>query len=304
MLIAEQREGTLTILKTMSHKVQLAEGLHQSGKLSKAARQRGIDALQDFQEELVKYPVDHFCAVGTNALRQASNADKLIQEANKLGFPINVISGEEEAFYIYQGIQAYLPMSSKPRLVFDIGGGSTEFAVGDDLYPDMVESLNLGCVTSRDFYSGEEISHKSLAFLRRKIHTLLDQNLNPSFYDVDWHEAYASSGTAKMLSNILRENGITDGTITLPGLFQVEEIAVELGSTFKLNKLQGLKSSRRNVFVTGLAILQSIMDHLGIDHLDYCDFALREGVLLGLVQQGHDFPLYTLEGPLACKIVP
>jgi exopolyphosphatase/guanosine-5'-triphosphate,3'-diphosphate pyrophosphatase len=97
-----------------------------------------------------------------------------------------------------------------------------------------------------------------------------------------------------MLSTVLRENKLTDGTITQRALLDLENRAIDLGSSFSLSKLDGLKSNRRNVFVSGLAIMQSIMDHLGLDHVEYSDSALREGVLLGLIKQGKDFPLYTL----------
>jgi exopolyphosphatase/guanosine-5'-triphosphate,3'-diphosphate pyrophosphatase len=298
LVIAEQRNGKTHILKTMNSKVQLAEGLNQTGKISKEARERALLALKEFREELVKYPILYFCVVGTNTFREAKNAAKLLEEANALGFPINVISGVDEAYYIYQGVQAFLPPSDKQRLIFDIGGGSTEFAVGCGTEPLILDSLPIGCVTyqSTDTLGerDEKITRKTLAKIRRKVHEVLDEKLNPDFYELDCEEIYASSGTAKMLSGVLRENKLTDGTITLKALQELEDRAIDLGSSLALSQLAGLKINRRNVFISGLAIMQSIMDHLGLDHVDYSDFALREGVLLGLIQQGRKFSLYTL----------
>jgi len=297
LVIAEKRNDKICILKTRNSKVQLAESLSQTGKISKEARERALEAFRIFREELSSYPIEHFCVVGTNTLREARNAARFMEEANALGFPINVISGLQEAFYIYQGAQAFLPAGGKQRLIFDIGGGSTEFAIGSGIQPLVMDSLPIGCVTYRGDASeqrDEKITRKTLARLRRCVHEVLDQKLNPEFYELDWEEIYASSGTAKMLSNILRENKLTDGTITQRALLDLENIVIELGSSFELSQLDGLKSNRRNVFVSGLAIMQSIMDHLGLDHVDYSDFALREGVLLGLIKQGKDFPLYTL----------
>jgi len=299
LVIAEKRHGKTTILKTMNSKVQLADGLNQTGKISKEARERAFAAFKEFRQELSNHPIELFCVVGTNTFREAKNAARFMEEANALGFPINVISGLQEAYYIYQGVQAFLPPSDKQRLIFDIGGGSTEFAIGNGNEPVMMDSLAIGCVTYRGETSDqrdEKITRKTLAKLRRRVHEVLDEKLNPEFYEQDWQEIYVSSGTAKMLSAVLRENKLTDGTITQRALLDLENITVDLGSFFALNQLAGLKANRRNVYISGLAIMQSIMDHLGLDHVEYSDFALREGVLLGLMKQGKDFPLYALTG--------
>ena len=300
LVIAEKRNDKIHIVKTCNSKVQLGDGLSRSGKISKEARERALAAFRDFRKEMADYTIERFCVVGTNTFREAKNAASLMEEANALGFPINVISGLQEAFYIYQGVQTWLPATGEDRLVFDIGGGSTEFAFGAGEHPQLMDSLPLGCVThqSDDMRDkGEEkITRKLFARLRRRVHDVLDKRLNQDFYEREWQDCYASSGTAKMLSTVLRENKLTDGTITETALRELETLAVELGSSNHLDKLAGLKPNRRNVFTSGLAIMQSIIDHLGIDHVDYSDFALREGVLLAMVKQGDQFPLYLLKG--------
>jgi exopolyphosphatase/guanosine-5'-triphosphate,3'-diphosphate pyrophosphatase len=300
LVIAERKNGKVNIVKTCNSKVQLGDGLNHTGKISKEARERALEAFKGFRREMSSYSIERFCVVGTNTFREAKNAAKLMEEANALGFPINVISGLQEAFYIYQGVNSFLLPAEEPRLIIDIGGGSTEFAVGMTDVPLLLDSLPIGCVTARSAElseKGEEkITRKSLAKLRRQIHEILDEGLNQQFYEMDWHECYASSGTAKMLSGVLRENKLSDGTITETALKQLEALAIDLGSTAELEKLPGLKANRRNVFTCGLSIMQSIMDHLGLEHIEYSDYALREGVLLGLVRQGESFPLYTLKG--------
>jgi len=295
LIVAELRESRIELVKKFSKKVQLAEGLEREGKIEKSVRERAVKALQEIQSELAAYPLTKLCVVGTNAFRQAKNANKLLEDAASIGFSIQVISGLQEATYIYLGAQAFLPKSTQPRLIFDIGGGSTEFAIGIGDKPRFVDSLPLGCVTGRlvGQDGSEKITRKTLAKLRRKAHQVLDSQLNPQFYEIDWADCYASSGTAKMLSAVLRENQLTDGTITETALQELETRAVELGTVSALEKLSGLKSNRHNVFSSGLAIMQSIMDHLGIDHVDYSDFALREGVLLSMVREGDKFSLVT-----------
>jgi len=270
LVIADKDGARIDIVKTLSIKVQLAEALAQSGKISREAHERAIAALKEFRHVLLEHPVTHFCVVGTNTLREAKNAGRFIQDANALGFPVNVISGVQEAYYIYRGTHAFLSHTDRQRLVIDIGGGSTEFAVGAGDEPDLLDSLPLGCVTLASIAqpNDDAITHKTLARLRRTIHEVLDRQLNPAFYDHAWDEVYASSGTAKMLRNIARANNLGDGTLTQQTLMDIEDRAVKLGSVRALERLEGLKPNRRTVFPSGLAILQSIMDHLGIDHID------------------------------------
>jgi exopolyphosphatase/guanosine-5'-triphosphate,3'-diphosphate pyrophosphatase len=298
LVIAEKAGGRINILDTLNHKVQLADGLNETGKISRQAFERASTALDEFRHELSRYPITCLCIVGTSTLREAKNAARFIQEANARGFPVNVISGIQEAYYIYQGIHALLSPASKQRLVFDIGGGSTEFAVGSSAEPELLDSLPIGCVTYCPLMdttaSTEKITRKTLAKIRRKVHEVLDKKLKPEFYELDWEEVYASSGTAKMLRAIARANKLDDGTITSKSLLEIEDMAIDLGSYQALEKLAGLKPNRRNVFVSGLAIMQGLMDHLGLDHVEYSDFALREGILLSMVKQGNLFPLFTL----------
>lgn len=296
LVIAEKTDGRVSILKTLSSKVQLAEGLSQTGKISRESRERALLAFAQFREELLKYPIHYFCIVGTSALREAKNSAAFLADARALGFPVNVITGQQEAFYIYQGVQSFLPLAEKARLIIDVGGGSTEFSIGAGQEPAAIDSLQIGCVTYRAD-PDEKITHKLLAKIRRRVHEVLDKQLHPEFYDLDYEEVYASSGTAKMLSAVLRENRFTNGMITYKGLLELEEKVVKTGSPQVLENLAGLKTNRRNVFVSGLAIMQSIMDHLGLDHIEYSDFALREGVLLGLVKQGEQFPMAILTDP-------
>jgi exopolyphosphatase/guanosine-5'-triphosphate,3'-diphosphate pyrophosphatase len=299
LVVAKQGHGKIEIVHTYSKKVQLAEGLSENGKILKSARERALEALREIRRELSSFSLEHFCVVGTNTFREARNAANFIEQVNALGFPVNVISGLQEAYYVFLGAQAFLPHCSEPRLIFDIGGGSTEFALGTGEISRLASSLPIGCVVNRLQDSGsdnEKITRKDIAKIRRIVHDILDKKLDSAFYDMEWSECYASSGTAKMLSSVLRETGITDGAITETGLQELETKAINIGKTNLLDKLPGLKPGRRNVFISGLAIMQSIIDHLGIDHVDYSDFSLREGVLLSMVRQGKNFSLYALHG--------
>src|SRR5262249_53759848 len=162
-------------------------------------------------------------AVGTNALRVAKNAPQFLRDARAaLGFPIEVIAGREEARLIYLGVAHTTPPApQRPpyrRLVVDIGGGSTEFIVGQGLEPQLTESLYMGCVSYSLAYFPDGRIEKSRM---KKAELAARQELSTIMHEyraAGWEEAVGSSGTARALEGILRENGYSDEGITREGL--------------------------------------------------------------------------------------
>ncbi|HWH42514.1 MAG TPA: exopolyphosphatase, partial [Usitatibacter sp.] len=135
-------------LDSMKETVRLGSGLTEDKRLDVQAQERAIAALRRFAERLEGMPRGAVRVVGTNALRVAKNAPEFLRRAEKvLGFPIEVIPGREEARLIYLGVVHSLPLASHNRLVVDIGGGSTEFIIGNRLRPKAMESLYMGCVS-------------------------------------------------------------------------------------------------------------------------------------------------------------
>lgn len=109
---------------------------------------RGWQCLRLFSEQLQDIPPDQIRVVATATLRLAANAGAFLETAQQiLGCKINVISGEEEARLIYQGV-AHTTGGSDQRLVVDIGGGSTELVTGNGATTTSLFSLSMGCVTA------------------------------------------------------------------------------------------------------------------------------------------------------------
>ena len=93
---------------------------------------RGIDALSHFNKVITEHKVDHVKALGTAALRQASNGNDFIKEAlETCNIEIQVIDGQIEADYIYKGVKSAIPAQSDAYIIMDIGGGSVEFIIAD-----------------------------------------------------------------------------------------------------------------------------------------------------------------------------
>src|SRR6266853_5871633 len=147
---------------TWRETLRFGAGLDSEGRIKPAAMKAAIECLQRFRERLSGVHPSAVRAVATNTFRVAKNAREFLPHAERaLGFPIDVIGGHEEARLIYNGVAHVLPATDEPRLVIDIGGGSTEFIIGRGLAPERLESLKIGCVgiTKRFFPDGRLSAH-------------------------------------------------------------------------------------------------------------------------------------------------
>ncbi len=285
--VARVEEDQLYPLDSLKDTVRLAAGLTADKILDQDACDRAIACLSRFGERLRGLPRDAVRVVGTNTFRVAKNSAELLQQAEAaLGFPIEIIAGREEARLIYLGVSHSLPVSSKKRLVVDIGGGSTEFVIGAGFKPQQMESLYMGCVSySRRFFEDGRITRGALqrAELSARIEV---QAIASEFQSYHWQEAVGSSGTAKALAEILQLNGYSDNGITPAGLDKLRAAILKAGDIGKL-KLAGLRPDRVPVLAGGFAIMSAIFAELGIARMSVADGALREGVLYDLLGRFH-----------------
>ena len=169
-----------------------------------------------------------------------------------------------------------------PRLVIDIGGGSTEFIIGRGLTPERLESLKLGCVNiSQRFFPGGVL--RADAFVAAETHARAEiEAIAREFGREHWTEAYASSGTALALAAILEENGLSAGGITPDGLARLRKRMVGAGHMARLT-LDGIKPERAPVLPGGFAIMSAAMAELSVPRLNPVGGALRLGVLYDLL---------------------
>ncbi|MES2662346.1 MAG: exopolyphosphatase, partial [Pseudomonadota bacterium] len=279
MVVAQVQQGELKILETASEKVQLAQNLADQHRLKPEAIERAIACLSKFEQHLRGVERANIRIVGTNALRMAKNAKSFIQQASKLlGVPVEVISGREEARLIYLGVAHTLADDGAPRLVIDIGGGSTEVILGRQFEPLVTESLHMGCVSYRDlFFADGSITKKSF----QKAVTAARQELlsvEHEYKHVNWSEVVGASGTMRAVSQVLHQMGNEGGTIERKALEKLCQIVIEAGHVDALS-LPGLKAERSGILPSGLAILWALFAQFDIQTLRYSDGALREGVL-------------------------
>ena len=277
-------------LDTLKEPVRLASGLTSERLLDAVTQQRALETLCRFAERLRGFQPDAVRVVATNTLRVAKNAKAFIPLAEAaLGFPIEVIGGREEARLIYIGAAHALPAADHQRLVFDIGGGSTEFIIGKKHEPQLMESLFMGCVSyTLRFFPDGKIDKKR--FYDAEVSAAREiQTIAQNFRRAGWTEAVASSGTARAVADLLECNGLNPdgvGGITCEGLAKLRAMIIRAGSVADL-KIAGLPSDRVPVFPGGIAIMSAICAELGVERMTYSEGALRLGVLYDLLGRFH-----------------
>ncbi len=270
--------------------VRLAAGLGADGLLSRRAIDSACVCLARMNERLRGIDAAQVRAVGTQTLRQALNAEQFLAEAQKvLGFPIEIISGREEARLIFEGCTRTLPTSKRRRLVIDIGGASTEVIAGRGFAPAQAESFKIGCVaTTLRFFPDGRIDRA--AFRRAQVACAAElEEAQAAYHRFGWDEAYGSSGTIGAAAVILRNQGWADGTVTASGLAQLADALLAFGEIRRV-QFDGIKSERAEVLVGGVAALLALFETFGIEELSPAKGALRAGLLYDLLgrRERHD----------------
>ncbi|MCG8611156.1 MAG: exopolyphosphatase [Pseudomonadales bacterium] len=287
MIIARLVHGEVRVLEKMGEKVQLASGLDEHQNISQEAQDRALECLSRFAQRLKGIEKSAVRLVATNTLRVAKNAAQFKRKIESmLEIPMEVIAGQEEARLIYLGVAHTLADDSGRRLVMDIGGGSTEFIIGERFEAKELESLHMGCVSYREqFFADGEITevqfNKAVTAASREL-----LNIRDNYLRMGWQEAVGASGSIKAVANVLSELDICHDGITRSGLMELKKRVISLGNSANLDQL-GVRKERLGVFPSGLAILCASFEVLAIDVMHYSDGALREGVLydmLGRIQ--------------------
>lgn len=274
-------------LDGLKETVRLAAGLTAEKYLDAPAQKRGLVALSRFAERLRGFEPGAVRAVATNTLRVAKNAAGFLQQAETvLGFPIEVIAGREEARLIYLGVAHTLPNTGQRQFVIDIGGGSTEFAIGRNFAPIELESLYMGCVSySLRFFPEGRIDRNSFKEAELAARREL-QGIVRAYRETGWDRVIGSSGTAKAIVDLLETNGFSDHGITRNGLERLCAELVHAGTPSRM-RLRGLRDDRMLVLPGGLAIMSAIFKEFALDRMDFSEGALRLGVLYDQLGRYH-----------------
>jgi len=281
-VLARIVEQHIQIVHSEKYQVRLASGLDDNNTLSHETIIRGLRAIESLTASTRHLTKKNFRVVATYTLRQAQNAEEFLKTVNTVfPFDIEIISGHEEARLIFQGVAHYTE-NNEQCLVMDIGGGSTECIIGKNYDVQQLTSLNIGCVSfQKRFFSDDIISESAFSQAITAAKLELDPVLQ-RFRKLGWQQCIGTSGTIKAIYNLINGNEEIPQAITIKQLQKLKAQVLEF-SHVKQIKIDGLKDNRKPVLCGGLAILIALFESFDIKQLDYCQYALREGVLYELL---------------------
>jgi Exopolyphosphatase len=284
-------QGRFRILDREKQIVRLGSGITDMKYLAREAMERGIQVLRQFKmiAAAAHAPVR---AIATSAVREALNRDEFLRRvAADTGIKIEIASGFEEARLIHLGILQALPVFRKKILVIDIGGGSTEFIVGQGRKIAYSNSVKLGAVrlTQRFFPEGQ-VTGKGLQECTRFITGTLApivRSIRKNKYDV----VVGSSGTIGNITNIARimrgenpDHPINNTVVSRKEISQLLNDLCSKKETADRARVEGLDPARTDIIIAGIVLLHSIIEQLRIPSLVFSDYALREGIILDTIE--------------------
>jgi exopolyphosphatase/guanosine-5'-triphosphate,3'-diphosphate pyrophosphatase len=289
-LLVVDAHGGAAPLPAYSHKqpLRLAEHLDEAGAVTPA----GIDALVSFTADALSVAEDKGCeemlSFATSAVRESVNADEVLDHVReRTGVGIGVLSGEDEARLTFLAVRRWFGWSAGRLTVFDIGGGSLEIAAGADERPDVAYSLPLGAARlAREFIdsAGDGASDGEHRAVRRAIRTEIARDAGQVLRAGTTHRAAATSKTFRSLARICGAAPSTAGPLVprVLTLADLQEWIPKLAamSPTELSELPGVSASRSHQILPGALVAEACMDIFGLEELEICPWALREGVIL------------------------
>lgn len=268
------------------HYVELAaEGIN---KIGPGAYARGLEAFRAFQVFLQNYPDAQVHALGTAALRRASNSAEFVQAAYEVSdIQIDIISGQQEAIFIYEGVRHAAPLSEQPSLIMDIGGGSVELIIGNKKQLFWAESYPVGVAVLYElFHKSDPISAQDKAALKEHLRETLADFLEVlPHYKIE--HFIGSSGSFNMLDKLAgtRIAGATHSVIARQDFEEVTQQLVKSNYADRL-LIPNLKATRAKLSVMSALLIEFVQEHLHAPQMIVSDQAMREGLLQLILQEG------------------
>ena len=230
--------------------------------------------------------VENLSGFVTSAIREAPNGEVVLATvAERTGVSLDVLSGEEEARLTFLAVRRWFGWSAGTLLVADIGGGSLELAQGMDEDPDVAVSLPLGAGrVTRDLLHGDPPPKDVVREARKQVRASIAAELRPLAKAGTPDHAVGTSKTMRSLARICGAAPSNEGMYAARVLeratlaARLPEIAAMTAA--QRAALPGVSGSRARQLLAGAVVAEATMDLLGLDRLEICPWALREGIIL------------------------
>jgi exopolyphosphatase/guanosine-5'-triphosphate,3'-diphosphate pyrophosphatase len=265
--------------------LRLAEKIGEDGKLSKAGAESLIEVVAKARDAAAKHETEDLLAFATSAVRDATNSAAVLRRVrDETGVDLQVLSGEAEAIMTFLAVRRWFGWSAGRLLVLDIGGGSLEIASGIDEEPDAAMSLPLGAGRmTREMLRGDPPSPASVQKLREHAEAQVAK-VASKISNSGWDRPVATSKTFRTLARLAGAAPSAAGPrasrrLTRTGLHQVLAFIQRMPAA-ALAEIDGVSTGRAHQILAGGIVAEAAMRGLGVDEVEICPWALREGVIL------------------------
>jgi exopolyphosphatase / guanosine-5'-triphosphate,3'-diphosphate pyrophosphatase len=295
LLLAEADEKGYRITHRDRLAVKIGKGGINQGYITEEAVHRALVAMSSFKNTIYQHSIQEVYAFGTSALRNAVNGHDVARRIKELtGIDVNIISGDQEAEYIYMGVKTALGLEKDKSLIVDIGGGSVEFIIADNDRIFWKRSLEIGAQRLLEqFQHHDPITPHELA----QLDSYFEKALTPLFEALQEYPAdilVGSSGTFDTLSDIFcarhdihKTPEEVETPLTIEGFYQTY---YELILKDRQERLQipGMIEMRVDMIVVACCLIRFLLERHTFSRIRVSTYSLKEGVLASLIHQWHD----------------
>ncbi len=288
-LLAERdADGTIRTIVDENNIARLGESLRQTGIISLEAMERNAEAIAAFAARARASDAEQIVCVGTMALRTAGNSQDFLELVRRTSdLELQVLAGEEEARLSYLAVLSGLPLQSGELVVFDTGGGSTEFVFGRG--PEVANrfSVNLGAIRiTEDLLVSDPVTQVELNMALEEIDQVFEQHAvtgRPA-------QLVGMGGTVTSLGAVKHQMTVYDPDVIQGSTLELDEVKAQIEMYRSKNlaerrEIVGLQPKRADVILAGACIVQVIMERLGVEYLTISDRGLRHGLAYSLFSE-------------------
>ena len=287
LLVVDAHPGAQP-LPASKHKIELrlSEHVTDDGRIAGRGRDRLADFVRECVEAAEDQGVEDLSGFVTSAVREAPNGEEVLEQVmERTGVRLDVLSGEEEARLTFLAARRWFGWSAGTLLVADIGGGSLELAQGMDEDPDVAVSMPLGAGrVTRALLPGDPPDKEAVREARKQVRATIAAELRPLAKAGTPDHAVGTSKTMRSLARICGAAPSGEGMYEARAL-DLETLSARLPEIAGMTateraELPGVSSSRAHQLLAGAIVVEATMDLLGLDRLEICPWALREGIIL------------------------
>jgi exopolyphosphatase/guanosine-5'-triphosphate,3'-diphosphate pyrophosphatase len=292
LLVADVAGSIITPVSEESNQTRLGAGFYATQQLQRAAIAKTAGAGAKYSARAAQLGASSVRIIGTSAARDALNSAELAGAIRReSGLDIQILTGDQEAEWVFRGVTSDPKLAKSPLLILDVGGGSTEFIVGENSVPNFCGSYPLGTVRLLEqLQPGDPPGLDALARCRAILRDFLDQNVAPALQPALRQCSrqallVGTSGTAAILARMEARALVFDRHQIEATSLPVGRISAMLQELWQLplasrRNIPGLPPDRADVIATGMAIYEAIMVRFGFAELQISTRGLRYWALL------------------------